>query len=220
MAYANKIQRLTFSGTCFGGQEVWSTGLFIADIGVDIGTATQGSVDAYAALWKTFFQLSNVGISSSYLHTQTKLQVLSTAGVPDPVNTVYNNAITSVGAYGSNPHVPQAALVASLLSAGTHGLATKGRMFLPGVYQAVDPSTGRISSTAATNIATAFQTFINGINTAAPVGSVVALCSKGTTATPAGVSHPVSHVQIGNVFDTQRRRRNGLTETYVNKTIP
>lgn len=220
MAYANKIQRLTFSGTCFGGQEIWSTGLFLADIGVDIGTATQGSVDAYAALWKTFFQDTQVNISSSYVHTQTKLQVLFTTGAPDPANTVYNNAVTSTGNFGSNPHVPQASLVASLRNTGTHGLATKGRMYLPGVYQTVDPSSGRISSTAATNIATNFQTFINGINSAAPVGTVVALCSKGTTTTPTGVSAAVTHVEIGNVYDTQRRRRNALTETYVNKTIP
>lgn len=220
MAYANRVKRLTFSGTCFGGQEIWSTGLWIADPGSDVGTATQTEVDLYANLWRTFFSNATSKFHAAYFTTQTKLSVLTTAGVPDPLNTVYNTALVTAGSNVGTPQVPQASIVASLRNTAIHGLATHGRMYLPGVSYTVVAADGRISSGDATNLATNFQTLINGINSAAPVGEVVSLVSKGTVGTPAGVSAAVTHVEIGNVYDTQRRRRNGLVETYVNKTIP
>jgi len=222
MAYAYRVKRLTFSGTCFTGQEIWSTGMWIADPTADVGTATQTEVDLYAAAWSAFFGLSANKFSNAYTTTQTKLSVLDTAGHPDPLNTVYNTALVTTGAYGGNPQVPQASLVASMRATAVHGLATHGRMYLPGSGFVVDPSTGAISSTDQNTIATAFQTFVNGINTDAPVSEVVANCSKGTT-TPtvqAGVTQAITHVEIGNYYDTQRRRRNGFTESYVNKSIP
>lgn len=222
MAYAHRVKRLTFSGTCFGGREIWSTGLFIADPTADVGTASQTEVDEYAARWSTLFGLSANKFSSAYTTTQTKLSVLDTAGHPDPLNTVYNTALVTTGAYGGNPQPPQVSLVASLRATAIHGLATHGRMYLPGWGAVVDPSTGGVSSTDQNTIATAFQTFINGINTDAPVSTVVALCSKGRTLPTvlAGVTQAVTHIEVGNIYDTQRRRRNGFAETYVNKTIP
>lgn len=222
MAYANRVKRLTFSGTCFGGTEIWSTGLFIADPGSDVGTATQTEVDLYAARWSTFFGLMANNFSYKYITTQTKLSVLDTAGHPDPLNTVYNTALVTPGGLASAPYPPQISLVASLRATAIHGLATHGRMYLPGIATAMDTTTAKMPSSQQGTLATAFQTFINGINTDAPVGEVVSLCSKGRT-TPTvlpGVSQAVTHVEIGDVFDTQRRRRNGLTEAYVNKTIP
>lgn len=222
MAYAHRVKRLTFSGNCFGAHEIWSTGLFIADPTADVSTASQAEVDLYAAAWALFFAATGNKFSNAYNTVQTKLSVLDTAGHPDPLNTVYNTAATSVGSYGGNPQVPQAAIVASMRATAVHGLGTHGRMYLPGCALVVDPSTGGISSTDATNLATSFQTFINSLNTHAPVGEVVANCSKGTT-TPtvqAGVTQAITHIEIGNYYDTQRRRRNGFTETYVNKSIP
>lgn len=222
MAYAHRVKRLTFSGTCFGGREIWSTGLFIAIPGSDVSTATQGEVDLHAASWAAFFGAVGTKFSNAYTTTQTKLSVLDTAGHPDPLNTVYNTAVVTPGSYGGNPQVPQASLVASLRATAIHGLATHGRMYLPGVGYVVDPSQGGISSTDQNTIATQFQTFINAINTHAVSGEAVSLCSKGTT-TPTvqpGVTQTVTHVEIGNIYDTQRRRRNGFAESYVNKTIP
>jgi hypothetical protein len=222
MAYANRVKRLTFSGTCFGTREIWSTGLFIADPGADVGTATQTEVDLYAARWAILFGLAGNKFSSAYTTTQTKLSVLDTAGHPDPLNTVYNTALVTTGAYGGNPQVPQASLVASLRATAIHGLATHGRMYLPGLGFVVDPSTGGISSGDQGTIATAFQTFVNGINSDAPVSEVVSLCSKGTTlpTVQAGVSQAVTTIEVGNYYDTQRRRRNGFAEAYVSHTIP
>lgn len=221
MAYAHRVKRLTFSGTCFGTNEIWATGLFIADPAADVGTASQAEVDAYALRMATLFALTST-FSSSYTLKQTKLSVLDTTGHPDPLNTVYNTATTATGASGGSVFPPQCSLVASLRATAIHGLATHGRMYMPGVAIPIDSATGHISAFNANSFATAFQTFINGLNTDSPGSEVVALCSKGTT-TPtvqAGVTQAVTHVEIGDVYDTQRRRRNGLVEAYVNKTIP
>lgn len=222
MAYAHRVKRLTFSGTCFGGTEIWSTGLFIADPAADVGTASQAEVDLYAARWSVFFSLLANQFSFKYTTTQTKLAVLDTAGHPDPLNTVYNTALTPSGGLSNAIFPPQISIVGSLRSVTIHGLATHGRMYLPGIATAIDSTTGMMPTSNQNTLATAFQTFINGINTDSPGTEVVALCSKGRT-TPtvlAGVTQAVTHVEIGSAYDTQRRRRNGLAESYVNKTIP
>lgn len=222
MAYAHKVKRLTFSGTCFGGTEIWSTGLFLGSPTADVSNASQAEVDLYAARWSTFFGLLANQFSSHYITTQTKLSVLDTAGHPDPLNTVYNTALVTPGGLSTAIYPPQISLVASLRATAVHGLATHGRMYLPGVASAIDITTGKLPSSQQGTLATAFQTFIKGLNTDAPVGDQVALCSKGRTLPTvlAGVTQLVTHIEVGDVFDTQRRRRNGLSESYVNKTIP
>jgi hypothetical protein len=215
MAYAHKVKRLTFSGTCFGGAEIWSTGLFIADPSADVGTASQAEVDAYAARWSTFFGLLANQFSFKYTTTQTKLSVLDTAGHPDPLNTVYNTALVTSGGLSNAIFPPQITIVGSLRSTTIHGKATHGRMYLPGIATSIDITTGKMPSGQVNTLATAFQTFVNGLNTDSPGTEVVALCSK-----IGAVTQAVTHVEIGDAYDTQRRRRNGLTEVYVNKTIP
>lgn len=222
MAYAHRVKRLTFSGTCFGGQEIWSTGLFIGIPGSDVGTASQAEVDGYSLAFKNFWVASANAFHSAYIFTQTKLSVLDTAGHPDPLNTVYNSALPWAGASAGSAMVPQASIVASLRVPATRGLASHGRMFLPGNAYGINNTDGRISTFNIGVLATNFKAFINAINAGAPSGEHVSLASFGTT-TPTvqpGVTNTVTHIELGNVYDTQRRRRNGLVETYNNQTIP
>jgi hypothetical protein len=222
MAYAFKVHRVTISGTCFGGQEIWSTGFFLGSPTADAGTASQAQVDAIATRWGTFFTLAANKFSNAYLTQQVKVALLNTDGTTDPANVVYHTYPTALaGGSAASALPPQISLAASMTSALPRGMASKGRMYLPG-YNAVVDATAHISSTDMGTIATAFQTFINGVNTDGTSSAKVILASFGRLLPTviAGSSQLVTGVRIGNVFDTQRRRRDGLIEAYTARTIP
>lgn len=222
MAYAYKVHRVTISGTCFGGNEIWTTGFFLGSETGDVGTASQGQVDAIASRWQTFFVLSGSSISSNYLTTQVKVAELLTTGATDPLNVVYHTySSPPQGANAGTAMPPQTSLVCTLTSAISRGLAAKGRMYLPGFAGGGPDATGHIGSTAVGNVATALQTFFNGVNTDAVSTAKVINASFGSVKhSLPGVNALITGIKVGNVYDTQRRRRNGLVEAYTAKTIP
>ena len=92
-----------------------------------------------------------------------------------------------------------------------------GRMYIPTVGIAQNLNSVRpIADT--TPMSVNFQTLINGINTiTTTIGAnlkVVVMSNKGS-----GITRPVELIKVGNVVDTQRRRRNQLVESYVQQTI-
>lgn len=98
----------------------------------------------------------------------------------------------------------QCATVISLLSdsATRHG---RGRFYLPPLaVSTVDG--GLISAAAITSLDTAWTAFFDSLNTDG-VNPVI----RNRTG---HISTPVTGARVGNVFDTQRRRRNKLVETY------
>lgn len=222
MVYAHKVNRVTLSGTMWGGAEIWSTGFFLGQKDADANDPTQAAADAIAAAWKTFFENANSQISSSYSFTMAKIAAIDATGHTVLDKVFYAAPLTaSVGANGTARLPSQCSLVATLTSARPRGLAAKGRMYLPG--WAVAPGTDGLLTvaTTVTNVATTLQTFFNAVNASVDVPNSVILAAKGTGLLPALTAQNdwVTGLKIGNVIDTQRRRRNGLNETYVAKTI-
>lgn len=127
---------------------------------------------------------------------------------------------TSGSASGSaaGNHPPQTAVVASLRSA-LPGPKGRGRMYLPLLSGTVNTSTGAFPSADATSIATATKNYLAAVSALTSWGGgtwfpVVA----SRTGTPS--THAVTAVKVGNVFDTQRRRRNKVIEVYSTVTYP
>jgi len=103
----------------------------------------------------------------------------------------------------------QCATVISLLtdSATRHG---RGRFYLPPLaVSTVDG--GLISAAAITSLDTAWTAFFDSLNTDG-LNPVV----RNRTG---HISTPVTSARVGNVFDTQRRRRNKLVEVYTAITV-
>jgi hypothetical protein len=116
---------------------------------------------------------------------------------------------------------PQITLAATLTSDNQRGLAAKGRMYLPGINTAVQTTDGHLISSYVATLTNNFKIFLDAVNDAAGTSGSLILASKGhkvANSDPvdyiAGKSAWVTGCRIGNVYDTQRRRRNGLTETY------
>jgi hypothetical protein len=222
MVYQFKPIRVTISGTCFGAAEEWSTGFFVGDEDDDATAPTQAFVDDVATYWQTFFTASNSKISNRYQTTEVKAALLNADGSTDIDSVVHHTYGTAIsGVYTVNHNVPQASLVVTLTSANLRGLASKGRMYLPGYAPSIGTD-GKISGTDIGLVSTTFQTFMNAVNGSFNIPGAVILASKGRpTAVPplAGPSKTVTGYKIGNVYDTQRRRRNQLVETYTSGTI-
>lgn len=98
----------------------------------------------------------------------------------------------------------QCATVISLLTASAtrHG---RGRFYLPPLAASFLLN-GKLNSTAMTTLDTAWTAFFDSLNTDG-VNPVV----RNRTG---HISTPVTSARVGDVIDTQRRRRNKLVETY------
>lgn len=218
MAFANSHVKITMFGTSCEGAEEWSTGFRMGSEDVGGGNFAIGSgfLEAAAALWETFYENANVGINSAFKCTGIKAAIILATGATDIANVeTYAYPAPLAGGAGGNPYPPQVALVAQLAAASPIGLGAKGRMYLPGIAHGL-PASSLIPTAACVNVANALRTFLDGCETAANSPGVVINASKGRPGVPftAPVNRRVTQVRVGNVFDTQRRRRNGLTETY------
>jgi hypothetical protein len=221
MAYQYKVLRLTAFGTAFGGDEQWSTGFYVGDTTGDVLNPIQASADQFLGLWTTFFNTTSVSISNAYKTEGVRVTLMKTDGKMDPAFNFY--AYPTVPFSGPNVGSPlpaQTSLVATLQATPDRGLASKGRMFLPGINHTLQTD-GKLSSTNVSSIATALRTMLNGVNASFDIGGSVINASKGGTGLNVAppINRHVTNLLIGNVYDTQRRRRNTLHETYTNLTV-
>jgi len=221
MAFAAKVVHVTMSGVMLGGAEIWQTGFYIGKPEGDAEVPTQAQADGIRDAWATFFASGPPAIHNSYKFDQLKMARLNIGGLYDGSQVIVSSPATAVpGARAGAPLAPQLALVATLVAGSGKGLAGKGRMYLPGVSEGLD-ATGRINAAACQGIATNLATFFNEVNGIMGFDGEVINASKGT-AKLAGIGArnvPVNGVRVGNVFDTQRRRRNQLAETYYNAVV-
>lgn len=230
MAYAHKVNRVSISGTCFQGTEIWSTGFFLGAEANDAPPVLITSPEAVYDHWATFFTAPFSHISWSYLTTQVKIAKLNTDGSTVEEEVFYHNPNPAPdGGKDSNSWPGQVALVATLQSSLVRGLASKGRMFLPGVNTGMTAG-GKADPTQLDQVATNLNTFLSALNADTDVPGKLINASFGhrilLSAGPppiyeytAGVNKVIDYVKVGDVYDTQRRRRNHLTETYVTKNV-
>jgi hypothetical protein len=221
MPFAAKVIHVTLSGQMLGGAEEWQTGFYMGQAEGDAPVPTTLFTDAVRDAWETYFETSNHVISQHYTFNQVKAARLGTDGKYDGSDVAVSFPAGSVvGGYGGQVMPPQIALVATLIAGSGKGLAGKGRMYLPGVSATVD-ATGHIGGTVPQLIATGLATFFNTINASFDAPGSVINASKGhKNFLGAGARNvPVNGVRVGNVYDTQRRRRNALAETYSNAVV-
>lgn len=217
----HKIVRVTLSGQMFNGAEEWQTGFFLGQPDADALVPTQAAADAVRDAWKTFFIHADSAISNAYSFTQVKLARLAVDGLYDGSDIVTSSPATSVtGSRSGAPLPAQVALVATLIAGSGKGLAGKGRMYLPGVSETIN-SSGHLDQGYCVKWATNLAAFFDSINSDFNMPGQVVNVSRGHKKL-LGVGArtvPVNGVRVGNVYDTQRRRRNALAETYSAVTV-
>jgi hypothetical protein len=220
LGFAHSVKRVTIEGISFAGAEEWTTGFYVGLEGGDASNPTTAVADAIRDAWLTFFTSGGSYISNYWNTTRIKVSQLAADGTTFEDNTVYSaySTLPSGGKSGGS-FPPQIAMVATLMSDRSTGIGSKGRMFLPGIWETVQVS-GGINGTSALSIANNLKTFLNAVETAAPASEQIILATHGHKTDGSGKANVnVTKVRVGTIYDTQRRRRNQLTENYQQVTL-
>jgi hypothetical protein len=223
--YAYKFARVTISGDCYSGAEQWATGLQMGNQDADVTTIDPLAAQHVADAWKVYWQNNLYHFSNSFRTLQTKVALINTNGTTDTGQISYHTlSPVSVGGSSDNPMPAQITVAATMTSQLQRGIASKGRMYLPGFAHTIESATGKIPSARTAELVAGFKAFLDTLQADVYLPERVVLASKGhKTATldangqPVyvdGIQMTVTGCRIGNVFDTQRRRRNQLTEQY------
>lgn len=229
-SYAHRVNKVQIIGTCFAGQEEWSTGFYMgatdADA-VDPGTIAAAAIGGF---WQTFFTNPTSAINQGFKTSTVKVSQLEVDGDTDlDMIDIYDYPAPISGTNTGPPQAPQVTLAATLTSDLQRGLASKGRMYLPGINLPIFYNDPHISPTEQNGIANTLKTFFDAVNASSSVPGYVILASKGrkTSTGPdpddynyvGGVNARMTGLRLGNVYDTQRRRRGDLVEAYVARVL-
>lgn len=106
---------------------------------------------------------------------------------------------------------PQCAIVVSHLTLGA-GSRNRGRAYLPAVAASGLTTAGRITSTVRGELLTAYAGWLTSLDAAGSQPIVLSEVGGGAVSF-------ITSVRIGDVIDTQRRRRGSLAESYASATI-
>lgn len=123
---------------------------------------------------------------------------------------------TVITGTGSMSKPLQTSMVVSLLS-GRPGRSFRGRLFLPYWGSPILGTDGRIPPAGRDSVLAAMQVWLTAVGAAAPIGGgmVLAVVSQTT-----GLAVRITQLQIGDVPDTQRRRRDALVEQRTGIVFP
>jgi len=222
MPYTVQHLLINFHGAMPGG-EIWSVGFRTQAAAPDL-TALQPYADYAADAWRVIasgggsfdamnpIQVTFVGCTVRLIGVDGKT-VAQAEGLPTAPSSGSNSA----------PGLPnQCAITVSLLTARA-GRSYRGRVYLPALTVGALSTTGRLSADVQGFAVDFVHAMIGALNgTFTPTGVVppvpatryrIAIESKTSGQPPA----PVTLVRCGDVIDTQRRRRDKLSETYLNR---
>lgn len=215
MAPYNTIR---ISGTLPGG-EVWSVNPKFAIVG-------GGAVDDYQILlgWAS----SVAGLNGGNVLPTNMRAILSTVGAVTSIRAEYYGESgrldvaaefvlsSPVAGTGTASKTFSDALCVSLLS-GRPGRSYRGRLYFPALAIQLAAGTLRIAPATTQTYATEVATYLDAIADAVGAGATVRPMIVSQTR---NVNTQISAVRVGDVLDTQRRRRDALQELYSSAPVP
>ena len=216
VAYAKDHLKVTFGGTS-ATTEIWQCGFQLAPQFSSTLTWPPSGFDltaSYLAI-KTAFSASMIstGVELRWI----KVALVGTDGKYKHDPQDYWGS-TGFGNISTTHSGPQDSVVISLWSGSSLGKGNYGRFYLPWSGVTIDKPTGKIVSTLLPTLAAAWVTGLKGVrdSLSTNMAEQLQLTIMGTH----GQAKVVTHIKVGDVMDTQRRRRNGLRETYFDANFP
>lgn len=214
MAYKNTHWKLSWGGSVANGADVFVNSLHIGNEVLDMPPLPEdlndgtGIFASYIALLSDWFLRVDTQISSGSKLEWVKLANIGKDGLYIEDALVRDLPVPVPGQLQAQI-APQLSVALSMGSVIRRGPGKDGRIYPP---QSGTPNAAG-EDASPSNRAESFRTLLDGINdveVAANVSASVILVSplKG------GVSAYVRKVRVGNVIDTQRRRRNKIQEVY------
>lgn len=195
------LYSLRFGGTLFSGEQ-W-------ECGVHMGAATNsGTASQYEAAITGFIQDANMAFNNQAKLTYIKRNAIDQVtykyldqGSSDTFSLTTPVAGTASAAPG------QQAMAITLTTAQLRGLGHEGRFYIPLGTLNINP-TGRVGDSQAGVMSIGAGGFISNLNAVRSDNRVCVWSAK------AHVMREVTGVRVGDVVDTQRRRRKQLVEKY------
>lgn len=207
------VVRVTVEGTALTG-EVWSVNpcFGIGDFSFATPTFAQANAAAAAIAALTPGSQLLAAMSTGLRITGARVEVRKFDGTLDVVGEATRSS--SLPGTGAPVHPPQIAMCHSLRTARA-GASYRGRLYWPGVGLTIQSTDFRVSSATQDSLLSDLKTYLTSfegaINTAfVETGASLVVWSRKDAALEA-----VNALSVGNVLDTQRRRRDKLTESLV-----
>jgi hypothetical protein len=209
------IIRLSVGGTMYGG-EVWTVNPVFgivapgAPVGYDdcLTIATAANAVAIPTGLRALF---NSQTTFATMRVESRLWDGSLEAAAEHVKgTPVAGLLTS-----SLPY--QTSVVTSLRTAFP-GAQGRGRLYWPATANILLGATMRIDPTTVTNLLAGVKTYLSGLETA--VQATVASARLVVWSRTSETGHYVNRIQIGDVTDVQRRRRDTITENVTSGVYP
>lgn len=220
--YDRRHFKLTFGGQVGDDVDEWSTGIRIAPATLGavvdwphaVTQIGEHYIPVVTTLWNAIKSRVATGIDLRWI----KLAAIGTDGkyVPGLDPYIYDFETPIAGTAGSFCTGPQSAVVLSLRTNRNRGPATKGRMYLPITAAMPGATTFRLSSTYTDEIADAGKAFIEQLRVVNETTTFGPYIMSGIGN---GAINGINFVLVGDMLDTQRRRRNKFTEEYTSRAI-
>jgi hypothetical protein len=207
--------RISWGGSFDGEEEIWSNNLNFSELGSQDPDAadvlSRVNTEVSAAI-QAFHTNVDVGISNrcrlewiKYAIIGSDFKYIGDAAVydfPTPINGGSTGSIET-----------QRSLAVSFKTAVTRGPSSNGRFYIP-AYRLGVGTNGRVTTTDQEDLLAAAITFVDDLNFAVHGAGYPAHLSVVSQVNGGSFSW-VEKVRIGDVIDSQRRRKNKMKEIYV-----
>lgn len=205
----------TLKGVCGAGA---SADIFTHSLGIESNGDAATVGNAIRDSWITAMQGGGAGMDQ-YYNSTTLWEEVTVAQVLDPMVPDLSAALhvpftPAIPGLGLAITLPQQTAIAVSLKAGQrpNGSPFRGRFYLPAPQQTTVIAEGLIDPAVQQGILSAVAGHLSRLKAA---GHSLAIWSR----TVDDLVGHVTEVRVGNKFDTIRRRRNAIPETYVTATI-
>lgn len=219
MAYVAETLYFTWGGSIGSATtspEVWQCGVHFARAALNPIDWVPGV--NLAPMWdliKTGHQSASPALCLGAVLKWAKLAHIGLDGHYASEPILYQAPTPVGGSASAGGAAPQLAMAITLWSGFTLGKGNYGRFYLPWPVATVSNTDGK--HTWASQYAATWHAAISGVE-----GVLQGDYPDVRLSIPSqsGTMRPVTKIRCGNVVDTQRRRRNRLTETYVSYNYP
>lgn len=215
----------SFGGTLLNGAEIWTNNIRFVGTGTpDEEYDEQAIAERLTTALAVRFAApapTRLGYSQSVRLRWGKFNAIGPDGKYASSTETARYDLPDTGVTGATVAAsfhPQLALAISWGTRRQRGRASKGRIYVP--MPTVQPdSSATIDAGLRQSLADAWAACIDNLNDEAQG----ALQQRPIAAVVSGVDaswEPISTVRVGSIIDTQRRRRNALTEVYSSAAVP
>lgn len=213
----DRYVRISLLGSLVGG-ETWSVNpAFIGNFSTQV--PSQANLDTWsAAVAADVPSLVTQQLQNLMSQNAAVVGVRVTLFGPDGKTAAYSEKRLSSPFFGQGAQTaPATVAFAASLYTGIPGRQYRGRLFWPALRPTIDQTTGRYTGSALAATAAEFSSMLENLQNAGggPFDPVLAVWSGVRKA-----GTVVTSVRAGDIYDSQRRRKESLAESYASAAYP